>query len=49
MKILIEALGIQYYGGGRTATLNLLHNLIAIDTQNQYRVLLTRPEPGLRR
>ena len=47
MRILIEALGIHNYGGGRTATLNLLHNLLAIDPHNQYRVLLTRPEPGL--
>lgn len=47
MRILIEALGIHNYGGGRTATLNLLRNLLAIDAHNQYRALLTRPEPGL--
>ena len=47
MRILIEALGIHNYGGGRTATLNLLQNLLAIDPHNRYRVLLTRPEPGL--
>ena len=47
MNILIEALGIHQYGGGRTATLNLLRNLTTIDARNRYRVLLTRPEPSL--
>ena len=47
MKIAIEALGIHDYGGGRTATLNLLHNLLAIDQENQYLVILSAPEPGL--
>ena len=35
MRILIEALGIHYYGGGRTATLNLLESLFALDRVNQ--------------
>lgn len=47
MKIAIEALGIHDYGGGRTATINLLENLITIDQENQYLVVLNRAEPGL--
>jgi glycosyltransferase involved in cell wall biosynthesis len=47
MKIAIEALGIHAFGGGRTATLSLLEALFALDTENEYRVFLTRPEPGL--
>lgn len=47
MNIAIEALGIHDYGGGRTATLNLLHNLMAIDQVNQYLVILSAPEPDL--
>ncbi len=47
MKILIDALGIHDYGGGRTATLNLLQNLLALDKRHQYRVLLSKPEPSL--
>ncbi len=47
MKIAIEALGIHDYGGGRTATLNLLHNLLAIDQDNHYVVILSAPEPEL--
>ena len=47
MRILIEALGIHYYGGGRTATLNLLESLFALDRVNQYLVLLNQPEPSL--
>ena len=47
MKIAIEALGIHYYGGGRSATLKLLETLFAIDTQNQYLVFLSQPEPSL--
>jgi len=45
--IAIEALGIHDYGGGRTATLNLLHNLLALDQENHYLVILSAPEPGL--
>jgi glycosyltransferase involved in cell wall biosynthesis len=47
MRILIEALGIHYYGGGRTATLNLLEALFAIDRRNEYMVVLSQPEPSL--
>ena len=47
MRILIEALGIHYTGGGRSATLNLLEPLFKIDTETQYTVLLSQPEPTL--
>jgi len=47
MKIAIDALGIHYFGGGRSATLNLLEALFALDPVNQYTVLLTQPEPSL--
>lgn len=47
MRIAIEALGIHYYGGGRTATLNLLEPLFELDQQNEYLVFLSRPEPSL--
>ncbi len=47
MRIAIEALGIHDYGGGRTATLNLLRNLLAIDQDNQYLAILSAPEPQL--
>lgn len=48
MKIAIEALGINAFGGGRTATLSLLEALFALDTENEYRVFLTRSEPSLK-
>ncbi|MCB0064500.1 MAG: glycosyltransferase family 4 protein, partial [Caldilineaceae bacterium] len=47
MKIAIEALGIHYFGGGRSATLNLLEALFALDTKNEYTVFLSQPEPTL--
>ncbi len=47
MKIAIEALGIHYPGGGRTATMNLLEPLFAINSTNQYQVFLTQTEPSL--
>ncbi|MDW8065332.1 MAG: glycosyltransferase family 1 protein [Anaerolineae bacterium] len=47
MKIAIEALGIHSYGGGRTATLNLLRSLISLDDQNEYLFILSQPEPEL--
>ena len=47
MKIAVDALGIHYFGGGRTATLHLLENLFAIDKENEYLVFLTEPEPTL--
>lgn len=49
MKIAIDALGIHYFGGGRTATLRLLEALFDLDTQNQYLVALTQFEPSLQR
>jgi glycosyltransferase involved in cell wall biosynthesis len=47
VKVAIEALGIHYVGGGRTATINLLEALFALDTQNEYLVVLSQPEPSL--
>lgn len=47
MHILIEALGINQPGGGRSATLNLLEELFTIDRENRYTVLLSRFEPSL--
>jgi glycosyltransferase involved in cell wall biosynthesis len=47
MKIAIDALGIHYYGGGRSATLNLFEPLFRLDEENEYLVFLTQPEPSL--
>jgi glycosyltransferase involved in cell wall biosynthesis len=47
MKIAIEALGIHYVGGGRTAILSLFESLFALDQENQYKVFLSQPEPSL--
>jgi len=47
MKIPIEALGIHFYGGGRTATINLLKALFAIDQENEYLLFLNQPESEL--
>jgi glycosyltransferase involved in cell wall biosynthesis len=47
MRIAIEALGIDKPGGGRSATLNLLKALFAIDTNHQYFVFLSRREKTL--
>jgi len=47
MRIGIDALGIHYYGGGRTATLNLLEGIFDIDRSNEYHVFLSQPEPSL--
>jgi glycosyltransferase involved in cell wall biosynthesis len=47
MKVAIEALGIHFFGGGRTATLNLLEALFALDHTNEYHLFLTQPEPSL--
>src|SRR5574340_400816 len=44
MEILIEAIGIDKPGGGRTATLNLLENILLIDRKNNYTVILSRYE-----
>lgn len=47
MKIAIEAMGIQNFGGGRSSILNLLQSLFAIDRENEYLVILSRPEAAL--
>lgn len=47
MRIAIEALGIHYYGGGRTATVNMLQALFAQDQRNDYLLILSQPEPAL--
>lgn len=47
MKIAIDALGIHYYGGGRTATLNLFEPLFSFDNENEYLIFLSQPEPTL--
>jgi glycosyltransferase involved in cell wall biosynthesis len=44
MRIAIDALGIQNFGGGRTATLTLLEALFALDNHNQYYVFLSQVE-----
>ena len=49
MRVAIEALGIDVTGGGRSATLNLLHALFSRDRESAYAVVLTRPEPTLAR
>jgi glycosyltransferase involved in cell wall biosynthesis len=47
MRVLIEALGIHYAGGGRSATLNLLNELFRQDKETSYTVLLSQYEPEL--
>jgi glycosyltransferase involved in cell wall biosynthesis len=49
MRILIEALGIDNPGGGRTATINLLENIFKLDLSNSYTVILSKHEPILER
>lgn len=49
MEILIEALGIENPGGGRTATINLLEHIFEIDHQNSYILILSKKEPTLNR
>lgn len=46
MRIAIDAMGINFPGGGRTATVNLLNALFALDTKNQYTIALTAKEPS---
>jgi len=45
--IAIDALGIGQPGGGRSATINLLRELLRLDTANHYLLLLDQPEPEL--
>lgn len=47
MRIAVDALGIHYYGGGRTATINLFETLLKIDSNNEYLFFLTEPEKAL--
>jgi glycosyltransferase involved in cell wall biosynthesis len=47
MKIAIEALGIHYFGGGRSATINLLQALFELDQENEYLLFINQPEPLL--
>jgi len=47
MRIAIEALGIDKPGGGRSATLNLLEALFAIDKEDCYFVFLNQRESRL--
>jgi glycosyltransferase involved in cell wall biosynthesis len=47
MRIAIDALGINKFGGGRTATIFLLQKLFEIDTKNHYLVVLSAYEPSL--
>lgn len=49
MIILIEALGIESPGGGRTAIINLLEHMIEIDRHNSYILILSKKEPTLNR
>lgn len=49
MKILIDALGIDNPGGGRTATINLLEHIFKIDHQNSYILILSKNEPSFNR
>jgi glycosyltransferase involved in cell wall biosynthesis len=47
VKIALEALGIDDYGGGRTASLNLFKHLTEIAPQHEYLAILTQAEPSL--
>jgi glycosyltransferase involved in cell wall biosynthesis len=47
MRIAIDALGISRPGGGRSATLNLLQPLLALDERNEYLLFLDQAEPTL--
>ncbi|GAP13762.1 glycosyltransferase [Longilinea arvoryzae] len=49
MKILIEAIGIEKPGGGRSATVNLLENIFLLDSENIYTVILSQHENFLDR
>jgi len=45
--IAIDALGIVPTGGGRSATLNVLREVLRTDRENRYILLLDAPEPTL--
>lgn len=44
MEILIEAIGIDKPGGGRTSIINLLDNIFKLDSQNGYTLLVSNHE-----
>lgn len=46
MRIAIDAIGINKFGGGRTATLRLLEALFQMDSQNEYVVAVSAYEPA---
>jgi len=45
--IAIDAVGITEMGGGRSATLNVLRELLRLDVEHSYVLLLDQPEPEL--
>ena len=45
--IAIDALGIAPSGGGRTATLNVLQEMLRLDAESRYLLLLNHAEPAL--
>lgn len=47
MRVLVEALGIERPGGGRSATLSLVNGLTEADPDNEYVLLVSSPEPSL--
>jgi glycosyltransferase involved in cell wall biosynthesis len=47
MRIAIDALGIQNYGGGRSAILSLLEGIFTLGNQHQYCVFLNQVEPTI--
>ena len=47
MRIAVDALGISQPGGGRSATLNLLQPLLALDHDNDYLIFVDAHEPSL--
>ena len=47
MKIAIDAIGINKFGGGRTATLHMLQALFKLDRKNEYVVAVSAYEPSL--
>ena len=46
-RIAIDAMGITKAGGGRTATMNLLEPLTALDHENEYLIFVDLIEPSL--
>ncbi len=47
--ILLEALGINRYGGTRISILNLISNVAAVDQETRYLIMLSSEEPDLKR